>query len=132
MKKKNDKLRNVDLKYFNLDEFDSPDDNGSGNNMELGFLLKLDKCRELAEIPFKINSGYRTPSHNKKIGGVKNSSHMNIPCNAVDISAITSSERFKIIDAAIKVGIKRIGIGKNFIHLDTDENKSQNIIWHYY
>ena len=128
----NDKLRNVDLRYFKLDEFDSPDDEGSGSNMELGFLLKLDTCRDVAGIPFKVNSGYRTPKHNKKIGGVKNSSHTNIPCNAVDISATTSIERFKIIQSALRVGFTRIGIGKNFIHLDTDTNKSQNIIWHYY
>jgi uncharacterized protein YcbK (DUF882 family) len=127
-----DKLRNVHLKYFTLDEFDSPDDLGSGENMELEFLLRLDKCRGLAGIPFKINSGYRTQNHNKKIGGDKNSSHTNILCNAVDISATTSVERFKIIQAALSGGFTRIGIGKNFVHLDTDLNKSQNIIWHYY
>ena len=36
------------------------------------------------------------------------------------------------MSAAIKVGINRIGIGKNFIHLDTDKKKSQDVIWHYY
>ena len=128
----NDKLRNVDLKYFELDEFDSPDEKGSGDNMELNFLLMLDKCRELANIPFKVNSGYRTTIHNTNVGGVKSSSHTNIPCNAVDISATTSTQRFKIIKAATQVGFTRIGIGKSFIHLDTDKNKSQNIIWHYY
>jgi len=127
-----DRLRNMDIKHFNFSEFDSPDDIGSGNNMCLSFLSKLDDARELAGIPFKINSGYRTPKHNAKVGGVKGSSHMNIPCNAADIQVLGSKERLLIISAAIKVGINRIGIGKNFLHLDTDKQKSQDIIWHYY
>jgi len=128
----NDKLRNVSIKHFKLSEFDSPDDISSGNNMCLIFLTKLDKARELAGIPFKINSGYRTPAHNSKVGGVKNSSHMNIPCNAADIHIAGSKERYKILEAVIKIGFNRIGIGKNFIHLDTDKNKNQEVVWHYY
>jgi zinc D-Ala-D-Ala carboxypeptidase len=128
----NDKLRNMNIKYFNLSEFDCPTDSGSGENMCLEFLGKLDKARELAGIPFKINSGYRTLKHNTAVGGVKNSSHTNIPCNAADIHIKDSASRYKIIQSAIKVGFNRIGIGKNFIHLDTDKKKSPNIIWHYY
>tara|TARA_R110000823_G_scaffold17068_5_gene54312 strand:+ start:525 stop:944 length:420 start_codon:yes stop_codon:yes gene_type:complete len=120
------------LKHFKSDEFDSPDDIGSGTNMCPKFLIKLDAARELANIPFKINSGYRTPAHNKKVGGVKSSSHMNIPCNAVDISVKDSKSRFIIIQSLLAQGIKRIGIGRGFIHIDTDCNKVQNLIWHYY
>jgi uncharacterized protein YcbK (DUF882 family) len=126
------RLRNMTIKHFTLSEFDSPDEIGSGDNMCLSFLSKLDQAREVAGIPFKVNSGYRTPAHNTKVGGVKSSSHMNIPCNAVDIHVKGSVERYKILEAAIIVGFNRIGIGKNFIHLDTDESKSQEIVWHYY
>tara|TARA_R110000803_G_scaffold62442_2_gene122805 strand:+ start:1125 stop:1493 length:369 start_codon:yes stop_codon:yes gene_type:complete len=122
----------MNIKYFNLSEFDCPSDSGSGDNMCLSFIRKLDDAREIAGIPFKINSGYRTPKQNTKVGGVKNSSHTNIPCNAADINVGSSSERYKIIEAAVKVGFNRIGIGKNFIHLDTDKNKSQELVWHYY
>lgn len=128
----NDRLRNMDIKYFKLSEFDCPTDSGSGENMCLSFLSKLDGARELAGVSFKITSGYRTPKHNTSIGGVKNSSHTNIPCNACDISTPDSSTRHKIISSLLKVGINRIGIGKNFIHCDTDKKKSPNIIWHYY
>ena len=121
-----------EIKYFNLSEFDSPDEMNSGNNMDLDFLRKLDEAREIAGIPFKVNSGYRSVSHNKKVGGVSDSSHIKIPCCAVDINIKGSRDRFLVMSAAIKVGINRIGIGKNFIHLDTDKQKSQDIIWHYY
>jgi|TARA_R110001632_G_scaffold52524_8_gene130196 uncharacterized protein YcbK (DUF882 family) len=127
---RNDKLRNIDLKYFKLSEFESPDLKESGENMDLFFLLMLDQCRDLAGIPFKVTSGFRTEKHNKKIKGVLNSSHLK--GLAVDISAKTSQERYKIINAAIKIGFKRIGIGKSFIHLDADKTKAQEVMWDYY
>ena len=121
-----------EIKYFDLSEFDSPDDNDSGDNMDINFVRKLDEAREIAAIPFKVNSGYRTPFHNTKVGGVKDSSHIKIPCCAVDIKAEDSRTRFLIISAAIQVGINRIGIGNNFIHLDADKTKSQDVTFHDY
>jgi len=120
------------MRYFKSSEFDSPDELGSGDNMDIKFLTILDEARHIAGVPFKINSGYRTPSHNSKVGGVKNSSHMNIPCNAADISTPDSRTRYLVMTSLILKGITRIGVGKTFIHVDTDENKSQDIIWHYY
>lgn len=127
---KSDRLRNIDLKYFTISEFDSPDEKGSGEKMDLLFLLMLDKCRDIAGIPFYITSGYRTEKHNKKIKGVKDSAHTK--GLAVDISAVSSTERYTIINAAIRVGFKRIGIGQKFIHLDTDLSKTQEVMWDYY
>ena len=126
------KLRNLNIKHFQLSEFDSPDDIGSGENMDTDFLIRLDRARDLAGVPFKVNSGYRTFNHNKKIGGIANSFHMNIPCNAADIAAKDSINRYVILSALLKAGFTRIGIGKNFIHCDTDKLKSQRICWHYY
>ena len=66
----------VTLKYFSYEEFDSPDLPNSGfANMDRDFLSKLDRAREIAQIPFEINSGYRTDTHNEKVGGKLNSSH---------------------------------------------------------
>ena len=55
------------LKYFELSEFDSPDEKGSGAKMDQKFLIKLDSARYLANEPFKINSGYRTPRGTKRL-----------------------------------------------------------------
>ena len=62
----------IKLKYFELSEFDSPDQENSGINMDHDFLRMLDKAREIAGISFKINSGYRSETHNLKVGGVPN------------------------------------------------------------
>ena len=60
-------------------------------NMDVDFLAKLDEAREYANIPFIINSAYRSPEHNAKVGGKPGSSH--IKGLAVDISA-KDSRRF--------------------------------------
>ena len=57
----------MSLKYFTYEEFDSPDLANSGINMDRNFLQKLELAREIAGIPFKINSGYRTKEHNRKV-----------------------------------------------------------------
>lgn len=98
-------------------------------NMNQEFLLKLDEARELAGIPFIINSAYRTPEHNAKIGGSPNSSHLK--GLAVDISVTNSTQRFIVLKALLDVGFTRIGIADTFIHVDLDKDKSQQVIWTY-
>lgn len=117
------------MRYFHLSEFDSPDVKGSGVNMNKDFLVRLENARDIARVPFVITSGYRTKSHNKKVGGLDNSSHLR--GYAVDIAAVSSPERYAILNALLKVGINRIGIGSNFIHCDMDPEKSKNVIWTY-
>ena len=55
------------MKYFTLSEFDCPSLPNSGVNMDTDFLAKLEEARELANIPFKITSGYRTKEHNESL-----------------------------------------------------------------
>ncbi len=119
----------LNLKYFTLSEFDSPDQPGSGSNMDHKFLEKLDYARGNAGIPFKINSGYRTKEWNLKIGGRVGSSHQyGVAC---DIHCNGSRPRALIITALLEVGITRIGIGKTFIHCDVDNKKDQDVFWLY-
>lgn len=123
------------LRYFKISEFDSPDLKGSGENMDKGFLRILDNARHIAGIPFKINSGFRTPEHNIQLEKrgyhvAKNSAHM--LGLAADISTPNSKTRFAVLEALRLQNIVRIGIGKNFIHCDIDIKRSQNCLWHYY
>lgn len=119
----------LDLIYFNVSEFDSPDEVGSGYRMQKDFLRRLDTARGIAGIPFKINSGYRTAAHNTKIGGRVGSSHKK--GLAVDIAYKGSRERYLIINALMVVGVNRFGIGKTFIHADVDKTKDEDVIWLY-
>ena len=119
----------LELKYFKLSEFDSPDEIGSGKKMDSKFLEKLDYARHNAEIPFKINSGYRTQEWNMKVGGRFGSSHKK--GLAVDIGYKGSRERYLILRALMEVGITRFGIAKGFIHADVDNSKDPDVIWLY-
>ena len=119
----------MNLKNFTIDEFDSPDLPNSGLNMDNDFLQMLDIARQIADIPFKINSGYRTKEHNKKVGGKSDSSHL--LGKAVDISYSNSRDRWIIITALQEAGFNRLGIAKTFVHTDSDQTKSPNVIWTY-
>lgn len=124
------------LRHFDFEEFDCPTLEGSGlptsdgGKMCLDFLHKLDEAREIAGVPFKINSAYRQPAHNLNVGGRVGSSHVKVPCKAVDIACTNSDHRQKILTALIKVGFRRIGVAKSFIHTDLDNDKP-NAIWLY-
>lgn len=97
-------------------------------NMSKEFLFVLDEAREIAGIPFIINSAYRSPEHPLSI---KNPSSSHIKGLAVDIKATDSKTRFKIVQALLKVGFTRIGIADTFIHVDLDLDKTKNVIWTY-
>ena len=57
----------MSFKYFKYKEFDCKSGNGKGENMNKEFICMLDDAREIAGIPFKITSGYRTPEYNKQL-----------------------------------------------------------------
>jgi|LGVF01.2.fsa_nt_gb uncharacterized protein YcbK (DUF882 family) len=93
------------------------------------FLLRLDKARKIAGVPFKITSGYRCQSHNAAVGSRPTSSH--VKGRAADLAVIGNRMRFLVLAALIKAGFTRIGIGEGFIHVDSDIEKSQNVTWLY-
>lgn len=117
----------MQLKYFTDAEFRKI--GCSLAQMDSHLMQCLDLARDIAGIPFVITSAYRDPAKNAAVGGVGNSAHTR--GLAVDISCPDSSCRFKIVDAAIYVGFKRIGIGKNFIHLDVDDSLPHPVIFLY-
>jgi zinc D-Ala-D-Ala carboxypeptidase len=125
---------NHTLKFFKLSEFDSPDAPGSGANMDKEFLYLIDKAREHAGVPFKINSGYRTKAHHDALAKrgyktAKNSAHLT--GHAADIHCTDSAKRYRILEALMLVGFDRIGIADTFIHVDNDPGKPEEVIWLY-
>jgi zinc D-Ala-D-Ala carboxypeptidase len=117
-----------DIKYFKPEEFECKC-GCNKQNMEEQFIRRLDIARMNSTIPFTINSGCRCAKHNAKIGGIKTSSHLY--GWAADIKTATSSERYEILAALLDAGFRRIGIGKNFLHVDDDEDKPADVAWVY-
>lgn len=116
--------------FFDRPEFDSKGigEEGTGDNMEERFLDSLHHARIIAGIPFVINSGYRSPAHNAAVGGVVNSSH--VKGWAADIAIRSTSDRYRVLSALIRVGFDRLGIYKTFIHVDCDPDKPESVIWY--
>ena len=122
------------IRNFKPYEFDSPDLKGSGVDMDSDFMNMLQNARDIAKeidptVIFYINSGYRTPRHNRKVGGSINSSHMRY-C-AADISAITSREKYAIVFSLLRAGFTRIGVSDDFVHVDNDTAKPKRLMWTY-
>ena len=118
---------------FSKTEFDCKCAYGCGfgyDQMDHLFLTLLDTARTIAGVPFVLTSSIRCKRHNDEVGGTPGSSHLS--GLAVDIYCAGSAERYHIVNALIAVGIKRIGIGADFIHCDMDHSKPAPLIFDYY
>lgn len=114
-------------KYFS-------DEEAKGLAPEL--MSKLDTAREVAGIPFIITSGLRTCAGNAAAMGAGHSTH--IQGLAVDLGlghlaegGERDSARFKIVNALLSSGFKRLGIYAAHIHCDVGQRPdyARCVIW---
>ena len=120
----------VTSKYFKEEEFKRCVPACSLQDMQQHTMDKLDAAREMSGIPWIMNSAFRPVEWEKARGRSGEGGHPH-GC-AVDIRCNSFATRFKIIFCALAVGFRRIGVGKNYIHLDDDPSRAQNVIWDYY
>jgi len=76
---------------------------------------------EIGEPVMVTGSGYRTPSHNAKVGGAKNSQHLTASGADINAKNYTPAELAKVIEKLIVEGKMQeggIGIYKGFVHYD--------------
>jgi hypothetical protein len=90
---------------------------------------QLQVARDILGEPMVFTSGYRCLRVNKAVNGVLTSAHLS--GMAVDIKFTSQDHAKKIIDAVIKAGFKRIGLGWSFIHVDIDLTKPHPACWLY-
>lgn len=90
---------------------------------------QLQIARNILGEPMSFTSGYRCLKLNKAVGGVANSAHTT--GSAVDIEFNSEAQAKKLIEALIKAGFKRIGLGWSFIHVDIDLMKPHPAVWLY-
>lgn len=100
------------------------------NDMDEHFMHLLDEARHLAGVPFHITSGFRCPEHNDDVSSTGETGP-HTTGKAVDIATPSSRDRFLILQALLKVGFNRVGIGETFIHADKSDNVP-DVAWDYY
>lgn len=109
------KIGNWTSKYFKYREFQSKDGNSVVIMNEKTIKL-LEELREWLGAPIVINSAYRSPGHNKKVGGATNSQH--VKGTAVDIK-VNGYSPIEVAAYGQKLGFDGIGLYNTFTHLDT-------------
>lgn len=120
--------------YFSEQEFRKCSPSCSMSDIHPDFLCYLDMLRKACGFPIFLNSAYRTKEYERSKGRSGTSSH----CKglAVDIRCVDSFKRAKIIGCICEMADMnnlfpvRVGIGKNFLHIDIDCDKSSSI-WLY-
>ena len=114
--------------YFKESEFDCKCGCGL-NNISPELVAQLDEARGLYKKPMVIESGSRCPAHNKAVGGKRTSAHRK--GEAADIRCATDSDRYRLTNIFYLLGFKRVGKGKNFIHVDISKTLPQDVEWLY-
>lgn len=118
-----------DFKHFKPSEFASK---GNGQVKVSGRMVAaLDSVREQLGLPIKITSGHRDEKHNKKVGGAKNSRH--VEGDAVDINLADYDDQTRSILMRLlrKAGFTSFGSyskSPNMLHADMRPSFAK---WHY-
>jgi len=113
-------------KHFNSSEFECScaDCKDANQYISQDLLDKLEQVRTLYGKPISVTSGYRCPSHNVKIGGATNSSHL--AGLAVDICPkLMNLDELDLLYEICYNIFDNIGDGRNkkFVHVDVRPKK---------
>ena len=121
-------------KNFKLKEFECKD--GSKMPLEvyenvIKLANQLQFLREYTGRPITINSAYRSPEHNAKVGGSKTSQHLLGKAADITIQSLKPAEVFMIIEELIDMGHMLqggLGLYDTFVHYDIRRTKAR---WDY-
>jgi uncharacterized protein YcbK (DUF882 family) len=112
--------------HFSRSEFDCKCGCGR-NGIKMALVEKLEKVRQMLGKRMVVTSGYRCLKHNGNVGSTT-SSH--VKGLAADIACSDSSARDELV-GFLRTEFNRMGIAKDFIHVDVDEHKASPVLWVY-
>ena len=116
---------------FKLEEFNSKCGRPIPNNV-LPNIIELAKnlqvLRNAVNKSISITSGYRSPEHNAKVKGAKDSQHVKGTAADIKVAGMTPKEVALVIEGLIEKGkIKQGGIGiyPSWVHYDIRGTKAR-------
>ena len=120
-------------KNFNISEFNSKDGSKMPSDVFLNMIKlanQLQILRDYTGRAITVNSGYRSPKHNAKIGGSLSSQHLLGKAADITIKDLKPAEVFMIINELIDMGLMlQGGLGlyekKGFVHYDIRKTKAR-------
>jgi uncharacterized protein YcbK (DUF882 family) len=110
---------------FHLNEFASKDGQAVPDHLITNvrhLANQLQVLRNHIGKPIHINSGYRSPAHNARVGGAVNSMHLQGKAADITVRDISPAALATIIEKLITAGKMQIGgVGRyrGFVHIDT-------------
>ena len=111
-------------KNFSLAEFNSKDGAVADQLVIKNLTIlseQLEVLREYLGKPIRVTSGYRSKEHNAKIGGAKNSTHVNGMAADIKVKGLSPLEIYNAIEKLIADGkMKQGGLGlyRSWVHYD--------------
>jgi len=111
-------------KNFSLSEFQSKDGSPMPHEVYLNVLelaKNLQIIRDYIGLPMIVNSGYRSPQHNKAVGGSPASQHLLGKAADIRVVGMSSEQLHEIIVTLIDEGIISqggVGLYNTFVHYD--------------
>jgi len=98
-------------------------------DMDADFMAKLQAMRDRSG-PLAVTSGFRCPQHPEE--RKKSSPGSHAQGKAADLSVLAGAKRYVILNLAFEVGMRGVGIGETFIHLDSGHDHAPRpAVWRY-
>ncbi len=117
---------NFTLREFECNDGTTVPEKYISNVNKLAYNLQV--LRDELKKPIHINSGYRHPAYNKRIGGAKFSQHLTASASDITVRDITPKKLARTILKLIKQGKMNeggVGLYNGFVHYDVRGKKAR-------
>lgn len=115
----------MSYKFFKLSEFTCSET--GENHIDPSFVFRLDMLRNKCGFAFHVNSGYRSPLHSVEV--VKEKPGIHTTGKAADIRVSNGIQRRRIVEEALRMHFKGIGVANGYVHID--DRATPAVMWTY-